>query len=155
MCEFEFPCLVAPNEPIRPPFPFPHQDSDGGQTQRSRPRVLVVDDQKIIADTITEILESAGFHALAAYDGWSALETAASFQPDYLLSDVLMPRMDGVELAIAVRRTQPAARIVLFSGQAGIAEILQRGKNQGYEFELLAKPIHPLRLIERLKQPPS
>jgi CheY-like chemotaxis protein len=155
MCEFDFPCLVAAEEHFRNPIPFPLEDSGGGQTQRNRPRVLVVDDQKIIADTISEILESAGFHALAAYDGLAALEAAALFRPDYLLSDVLMPRMDGVELAIAIRKSQPAARIVLFSGQAGISEILQRGRKEGYEFELIAKPIHPLKLIERLRQPPN
>lgn len=154
MCEFDLPCLVAAEEPVRNPNSFPLRDSTGGQTQPNRPRVLAVDDQKIIADTISEILQSAGFHALAAYDGCAALEAAAHFRPDYLLSDVLMPRMDGVELAIAIRKSQPAARIVLFSGQAGISEILQRGRKEGYEFELIAKPIHPLKLIERLRQPP-
>lgn len=117
-----------------------------------RLKVLVVDDQKLIADTIVDILSNAGFHAIAAYDGMSALEAADRFKPDYLLSDVLMPRMNGVQLAIAIRQGHPAAKILLFSGQAGTAEILLAAKKQGYEFELLAKPIHPLKLIERLKE---
>jgi len=58
--------------------------------------------------------------------------------------------MNGVELAIASRTHYPAAGIVLFSGQAGISEILQDAQPRGYEFELIAKPIHPSRLIERL-----
>ena len=88
---------------------------------------------------------------MAAYDGWTALEAAARAHPDCLLSDVLMPGMNGVELAIAMRKLYPAARILLFSGQAGISQILLEGQKQGFEFELIPKPIHPFKLIERLK----
>jgi CheY-like chemotaxis protein len=117
----------------------------------SRPRVLVVDDQRLIADSLVEILRNAGFEAAAAYDGWEALGVASQFSPDCVLSDVLMPRMNGVELAIAIRNKYPATTILLFSGQAGISEILQEGQSRGYQFELIPKPIHPLRLIERLR----
>ena len=125
---------------------------DSKASQPARVKVLVVDDQKLIADTITDILTDAGFHAIAAYDGGSALKAAERFEPDYLLCDVLMPRMNGVQVAIAIRIAHPAAKILLFSGQSGTAEILQEGRDKGYEFELLAKPIHPLKLIERLKE---
>jgi CheY-like chemotaxis protein len=117
-----------------------------------RPRILVVDDERIIADTMAEILEGAGFQTATAYDGWNALQVAGVLQPDYLLSDVLMPRMNGVDLAIAIRKMYPAARILLFSGQAGITEILRAAQNQGFQFELIAKPIHPLSLVARLKE---
>jgi CheY-like chemotaxis protein len=115
-------------------------------------KILVVDDQRLIADTLAEILNSAGFDAIAAYDGWDALDKASRFDPHCVLTDVLMPRMNGVELAIAMRKNYPRSSILLFSGQAGIADILQDGRHQGYEFELIAKPIHPLKLIERLKE---
>lgn len=128
-----------------------HGTSCDGRTQRSRASVLVVDDEKIIVDTLAEILNGAGFEVLSAYDGWTALEKIANRRPDYLLSDVLMPQMNGVELAIAIRKMYPATRIMLFSGQAGISEILLEGQRQGFEFELIAKPIHPLKLIEHLK----
>lgn len=121
------------------------------QPQRSLPKILVVDDEKRIADTLSEILEMSGFHVATAYGGWDALEAAARFLPDYLLTDVLMPQTNGVELAIAMRKMYPDARILLFSGQAGISEILPAGHRQGFDFELIAKPIHPLKLIERLK----
>ena len=62
-----------------------------------------------------------------------------------------MPQMNGVELAIAIQKMHPAAKIVLFSGQAGISDILHSGQQRGLEFELIAKPIHPLKLIQRLK----
>ena len=125
---------------------------DFSQPQQSLPKILVVDDERRIADTLAEILQMSGFHVVIAYDGWEALEAAARFRPDYLLTDVLMPRMNGVDLAIAIRKMYPDARILLFSGQAGISEILLDGQRQGFEFELIAKPIHPVKLIERLKE---
>jgi CheY-like chemotaxis protein len=117
-----------------------------------QPKVLVVDDQRLIADTLAEILGNAGFDALSAYDGFEALEKAARFRPDWILTDVLMPRMNGVELAIAIRKNYPSAGILLLSGQAGIFEILEDGRSQGYQFELIAKPVHPLKLIRRIKE---
>jgi CheY-like chemotaxis protein len=127
------------------------EENGSKEPRRSLPKVLVVDDEKRIADTLKEILEMAGFEVVAAYDGWGAIEAVTQFQPDYLLSDVLMPGMNGVELAISVSKMFPAARILLFSGQAGISDILMDGHRQGFEFELIAKPIHPLKLIEHLK----
>jgi DNA-binding NtrC family response regulator len=75
-----------------------------------------------------------------------------SFHPDVVLTDVMMPLMNGVELAMAVAKTLPGTKVVLFSGQAGISVVLEQGRNQGYEFPLIAKPIHPLKLIETLRQ---
>jgi CheY-like chemotaxis protein len=60
--------------------------------------------------------------------------------------------MNGVDLAMAIRKMYPSARILLFSGQAGITEILRTAQNQGFQFELIPKPIHPLNLIARLKE---
>lgn len=130
---------------------FPLDEGGSEDSRPGLPRVLVVDDEKLIADTLKEILEMAGFHVVAAYDGWGAIDAATQFQPDCLLSDVLMPGMNGVELAIAMRKMFPATRVLLFSGQAGISDIVTEGSRQGYEFELLAKPIHPVKLIEHLK----
>jgi CheY-like chemotaxis protein len=152
MPEVEVSSIYAGDEfgPLKPEFPW--QQPGAKKPAQHRPRILVVDDEKLIADTIAEILEGAGYHVAVAYDGWSALEIAARFQPEYLLSDVLMPRMNGVDLAIAIQKIYPAARVLLLSGQAGISEILLSGQKQGFEFELVAKPIHPLKLIERLKE---
>jgi CheY-like chemotaxis protein len=127
------------------------ETSDAVETQPDRPIVLLVDDERLIVDTLTEILEGAGFLVLPAYDGWMALGKVAHRRPDYLLCDVLMPKMNGVELAIAIRKMYPSTRITLFSGQAGISEILLDGQRRGFEFELIAKPIHPLKIIEHLK----
>jgi len=152
MSQIEVGSIYVADEFFRPKAESSWREAKSDKTQQNRPRVLVVDDQKLIVDTIAEILEGAGFHVMPAYDGWTALEVASRFRPDFLLSDVLMPRMNGMELAIAIRKMHPGARILLFSGQAGISEILHEGKRQGFEFELVAKPIHPLKLIELLKE---
>jgi CheY-like chemotaxis protein len=117
---------------------------------REKPKVLVVDDQELVADTLTEILGQYGFRAFAAYGGQSALELAKKIQPDYLLADVLMPFMNGVELAIAIRNLLPQTKILLLSGQTGISDLLFQARQRGYEFELVPKPIHPERLIRIL-----
>jgi CheY-like chemotaxis protein len=62
-----------------------------------------------------------------------------------------MPKMNGVELAITIRKMYPSTRIMLFSGQAGISNILLDGQRLGFEFELIAKPLHPLKVIEHLR----
>jgi CheY-like chemotaxis protein len=125
--------------------------SDSTQPERGKLKILVVDDERLIADTTADVLRGAGFDARAVYDGWTAIETALSFRPDCLLTDVMMPGMNGVELAIAITKMSPDTKILLFSGQAGIADILLHGRAQGHEFQLLAKPIHPLKLIDAVK----
>jgi CheY-like chemotaxis protein len=126
--------------------------SQSAEPQIQRRKVLVVDDEKRIADTLCEILRAYEFDAVAAYDGWAALRAIPHFAPDYLLSDVLMPHMNGVELAIAARNICSSVKILLFSGQAGIADILESGKQRGFTFPMIAKPIHPLKLLEQLKE---
>jgi CheY-like chemotaxis protein len=115
------------------------------------PRVLVVDDEMLIADTIVQILNRNGFIATAAYSGEQAIEIARLTCPELVLSDVLMGQVDGVEAAIQISRLCPETRIVLFSGQAATLEILSRAKDRGYTFELLPKPIHPTQLIRHLR----
>ena len=125
--------------------------SESGKNRKKKPTVLVVDDERLIADTMAEILKRSGFHAQCAYDGQSALALAIQLNPDYVLTDVVMPKMNGVQLAIAVRKALPETEILLLSGQAGVTEILERGRKEGYSFELIAKPVHPEKLLQRLK----
>lgn len=114
--------------------------------------ILVVDDEETLANTTIEILNMAQFCAFGAYDGQTALELAAKFNPDILLTDVVMPGMNGVDLAIAIRKLLPKTHILLISGQAGTIDLLEKARDDGYRFELIAKPIHPAKLIERLNQ---
>ena len=127
--------------------------ADGDSVLATSPtRILVVDDEPLIADTIVQILNRNGFIAEAAYGGREAIDAARRINPELILSDVLMPHIDGVEAAITIQKFLPEARIVLFSGQAATVEILARARVRGYHFELLAKPLHPTQLIKHLRQ---
>lgn len=124
-----------------------------------RPVVLVVDDESAIADTLTEILSRSGYAAMAAYDGYGALETALLAPPEMLITDVVLPAMSGIELAITMRRVYPDCKVILFSGQASTADLLASARQDGHHFTLLTKPVHPRDLLaqvaECLKHHPS
>jgi CheY-like chemotaxis protein len=117
-----------------------------------RPVVLVVDDESIIADTLAEILTRSGYDGIAAYDGDSALETALLRPPEMLITDVVLPGMTGIELAITVRRVFPDCKIILFSGQASTADLLAAAREEGHHFTLLNKPLHPQDLLTRVSE---
>ena len=113
-------------------------------------RVFVVDDERTIADTLAQILKGCGYQATAMYDGESALANCAVAPPDLIISDVIMPGISGIELAIEVRRLYPGCKLLLFSGMAATNDLLEAARLQGHEFEVLAKPIHPADLLEKI-----
>lgn len=116
-----------------------------------KPKVLVADDEHVIADTLAIILNQSGFEARAVYSGEKAVETANEWKPDMLISDVIMTDLTGIDAAIQIRSLLPKCKILLFSGQAATADLLDRARGQGHEFEILAKPVHPQDLLSRLR----
>ncbi len=116
-----------------------------------KPKVLVADDERVIADTLAIILNQSGFQATAVYSGEKAVETARTLQPDMVISDVIMTDLNGIDAAIKIRTMLPTCKILLFSGQAATADLLDRARVQGHEFEILAKPVHPQDLLARLR----
>ena len=115
-----------------------------------RQRIIVADDERVIADTLATILTLDGFEARAVYSGEEALQLAATFLPDMLVSDVIMGELNGVETAIMMRTLLPGVKVLLFSGHSNSAELLNQASARGYEFEILAKPVHPKDLLSRL-----
>ena len=124
---------------------------DAASTTTPKPRVLVADDEQVIANTLAIILNQAGFEARAVFSGEKAVEALDSFQPDMLISDVIMTGMTGIEAAIITRTKMPNCKILLFSGQAATADLLEKARSQGHEFEILAKPVHPTDLLAKLR----
>lgn len=115
-------------------------------------KVLVADDERVIADTLAMILNQSGFETRAVYSGEKALELAETFRPDMLISDVIMADLNGIEAAIRIRALLPEIKVLLFSGQAATADLLEKARAAGYEFEILAKPVHPQDLLSRLRK---
>jgi CheY-like chemotaxis protein len=116
-----------------------------------RSKILVVDDKRVIADTLRAILDLSGFEATAAYDGQDAIDVARAWPPDVLLTDVMMPRLNGIEAAIQILILCPACRVLLISGSIGAGDLIQEARERGYDFEVLAKPTHPADLLARLR----
>jgi CheY-like chemotaxis protein len=101
-----------------------------------KPTILAVDDHKIIADTTAEILNRFGFRAVRTYDAQTALQIAAKLKPDFLLTDVSMPIMNGVELAIAITKLFPTTKTLRFSGQASQILCAREKKKVMYSMSL-------------------
>ncbi len=114
------------------------------------PIAFVVDDEPLIADTLAVILRRFGFSAFAFYDAASALEFAVTVTPDIVITDVQMPGMNGVDLAITLRKSAPEVRVLLFSGQASTADLLSKASDNGYTFSVLTKPMHPTDLLAQV-----
>ncbi len=115
-----------------------------------RPVVLVVDDECAIADTLSEILRRNGYSAKTAYDGASALDIALLSPPEVLLTDVVLPGMSGIELAISMRRIFPDCKVLLISGNAATSSMLASATRAGHNFVLLNKPVHPSDLLAHI-----
>lgn len=114
-------------------------------------RILVVDDEECIADTLALILRSSGYEATSLNNGQSALEECARSTPDLVISDVMMPVLNGIELAIQIRERYPRCRILLISGLGNSVDLLEQASRKGHSFEMLAKPIHPVELLSRIR----
>jgi CheY-like chemotaxis protein len=134
------------------PIPPSWGNTKGVTMQKNPPSVFIVDDEQIIAETLTMILQRNGFDAKFFTDPLEALIAAHKEAPDLILSDVMMPQLSGVDLAIAIQRECPECKIMLFSGHAGTLDLLSKAREKGYDFNLLPKPLHPVDLLRHIRQ---
>jgi len=122
-------------------FELPHKKTvliTGGKA-----RVLVIDDDKPVADTLAMVLKFGGYDADVSYSGEQGLELARQSTYDYLLTDVMMEPMNGIQVALAMREISPECKVLLISGNQRTSQLLADAVRDGYEFEILAKPVHP------------
>jgi|SRR5579863_212549 len=115
--------------------------------------VLVIDDDRVLADTLSEILRRHGFRPVALYSGEEGLELAKRFRPDVVLSDIRMSRLDGIEAARRIRALHAECRIILFTAHPVSAALIQL--IDGLGFELLRRPLHPDRVLKTLLRQPD
>jgi DNA-binding response OmpR family regulator len=118
---------------------------------RNLPRVFVVDDEAVIATTLGMILSQQGFDAHPFHLPLEALRAAREEAPDLLISDVMMPLLSGIELAIQMREHCPDCKVLLFSGQAATSHLLEDARASGHDFEVLSKPVHPGDLLKKIR----
>jgi DNA-binding NtrC family response regulator len=110
-------------------------------------KVLVVDDEKTISDSLTVIFRNHGYQARAAYSAEEAIDLIAEWQPNLALLDVNLPNMNGIDLAIALKTSTPNCRVLLFSGYPDADDLLHAAAQMGHVFEIISKPVHPTLLL--------
>jgi DNA-binding NtrC family response regulator len=115
-------------------------------------KVYVVDDEPVIASTLAAILNSSGFRAIAFTRPRQALQAAEAEGATLLISDVCMPGMSGIDLAIRLKSICPDCKVLLFSGQAATVDFLEVAGRQGHNFTLLSKPVHPKDLLAAIQR---
>jgi DNA-binding NtrC family response regulator len=106
-------------------------------------RVFVVDDEPVIAFTLAAILQLHGYIAHAFASPVEALAAARVKSPDLLISDVEMPGLSGIDLAIQMKTQYPACKILLFTGKPSTRDLVDEERDRGHNFHLLLKPVPP------------
>lgn len=114
-------------------------------------RVCVIDDDDLIRDHVTALLEPNGFEVFAASNAKTGLAIIADNEPDVVLVDIIMPDKDGVEVIAEIRRRWPDLRVVAMSagGQVGPSLYLQIAQTMGAH-ACLTKPLTLTALTEAL-----
>lgn len=118
-------------------------------TLKGARRILIVDDEMAIADTLAMIFHSQRYDVQAAYSAERAIEIIAEWRPDLAIIDVMLPEMNGIDLAIAIKANYPKCHALLFSGHSNTSMLLEEAGKKGHQFEVLAKPVHPTLMLER------
>lgn len=114
------------------------------------PCIFVVDDEHAIASSLAAILRMNGFSAKFFTRPLEALNAARSEAPDLLISDVTMPDLSGIDLAIQMTAQHPTCKVLLFSGEAAAMDLLQTASEQGHNFRLLLKPAYPAEIFSEI-----
>lgn len=123
------------------------------QLSKSRPKILIVDDEPSITDSLAAIFQMHGYTALRAYSGEMALELARNFKPDFAILDIMMGGMSGIDAAILLRAICPGCRTVLLTGAQASSDLLAAAAKLGHDFRVLTKPIHPDLLLSEVAGP--
>jgi DNA-binding NtrC family response regulator len=112
--------------------------------------IFIVDDEPVIASSLAAILRMNGFSVRSFTSPLAALAAARSESPDLVISDVAMPHISGIDLAIQMKAQYPKCKILLFSGQATTLDLLEGARARGYDFRILQKPVNPSKFLSEI-----
>jgi len=143
---------IEPEEDLHLETEKPISKSVSETTSEKQQTVLLVEDQDIVRDLVTEILEDEGLNVITAYNGINAFEVTKNYtEPiDLMLTDVIMPEMNGRELAEKMKAEKPELKILFMSGYTG-EEMRNRGVLEpGTNF--IQKPFTPDALVEKVRE---
>lgn len=111
--------------------------------------ILVVDNGEEIRETLTKILEREGYHVITAEDGQSALGILREYKVHIIISDVGMPKIDGLKLLKAAKAILPDIEIILMTGHGKVEMGLEALKDGAFDF--IHKPFTKLALTKTVK----
>ena len=110
-------------------------------------RVLIVDDERVITDTLVTIFSQQGYESKGVYSAEQALLAMENWRPALVIIDVVLPAMNGIDLAIRIKSQWPECYVSLFSGEAATCDLLDAAGRNGHRFDVVAKPVHPSELL--------
>jgi len=117
-----------------------------------KPRILVVDDEKITTELAKKFLERHGFDVVCAFDGQAALDLAHSENPDLILLDVMLPKMDGFEVCKILKDEEAFKEVpILMFTAKGLSRDIQRGAEVGAD-EYIVKPFSGKALVATIRK---
>lgn len=117
-----------------------------------RPTILVIDDEAVIAETLAKILQKSGYDVVTAYDAEDGIQAALLRPPELVISDIMLPGMNGIELGITIRRIFPDCKVLLSSGKPHSGDLLTAALSAGNHFVFLQKPVPPDVLLAQISQ---
>ena len=113
-------------------------------------KILIVEDEKVVADTLGQILTATGYEIRVVYSAEEAIMVLDRWRPDVAILDAMLPKMNGIELALVLKESHPACHALLFSGQPSVEVLMQKAKSEGHNFEVMAKPVHPTVMLDAI-----
>lgn len=118
------------------------------------PRILVVEDEEGLANNLADFLTLEGYHVATAPDGVAGLRAHLSFRPDLVISDIVMPIMDGVEMVRTLRQRDPRLKVIFVSGFFGTRSIAGELMNEieRFGYPKISKPFRPSHLLELVRK---
>jgi DNA-binding response OmpR family regulator len=110
-------------------------------------KILIVDDEIHIAETLSLVFVAQGYEACTAASAEQAVEILSQWQPDAAILDVMLPHMNGIDLAVVIQANYPDCRLLLISGHPDTGALLEEAEAHGHSFDILAKPVHPAHIL--------
>jgi DNA-binding NtrC family response regulator len=107
-------------------------------------KVLIVEDEAHARTGLTELVDSWGFRADCAADGVDGLERVRQWSPGIVVTDLKMPRMDGMELLARIKELQPDVVVIMLTAQGSIESAVEAMRMGAYDY--IPKPVDPVRL---------
>jgi CheY-like chemotaxis protein len=114
-------------------------------------KILVIEDNAIVRNTVMRVLQSAGYEVVVANDGLRGVEAFRKENPDVIISDIIMPEQEGIATIRQILGEKPSAKIIAISGggRIGNTDFLQIARKMG-AVDALAKPFDPEDLLQRI-----